>query len=181
MVSPHRNTTPIIAGSVFAVILIIALIIGGLFVLRRHQRIQNITAIPHETSMADTAGPTRFVPRVSATRETTGLRENRRFGPQLASEKQVSPEPVVPDGQPTERQRFLQAAAEEINRQLTESENVLTNAADTPPDLMRVLMAENIRQNAEIQRLRHLSSSDWVFGPTDNPPPSYPHSEAGTE
>ncbi|KAJ7586107.1 hypothetical protein C8J56DRAFT_1052458 [Mycena floridula] len=123
--------------------------------------------------MSDIAGPTRFVPR--------GLSENGLSGPQLASEKQVSPEQVVPGREPTERQRFLQARVEEINRQLTESENALTNVADAPPDLMTTLMAENIRQNAEIQRLRDLISSDWALGLTDNPPPYYPHSEAATE
>ncbi|KAJ7588908.1 hypothetical protein C8J56DRAFT_51913 [Mycena floridula] len=173
VVSPHRNTTPIIAGSVSAVILIIALIIGGLFISRRRQRLRNIAEFPYETSMSDIAGPTRFVPR--------GLSENGLSGPQLASEKQASPEQVVPGGEPTERQRFLQARAEEINRQLTESENALTNVADAPPDLMTTLMAENIRQNAEIQRLRDLISSDWALGLTDNPPPYYPYSEAATE
>ncbi|KAJ7588912.1 hypothetical protein C8J56DRAFT_1026011 [Mycena floridula] len=174
IVSPHHNTTPIMAGTVSAVILIVALIIGGLFIRRRRQRLRNMTAIPYETSMADTA-------RVFVTRKKTGLRENRRSGPQLASEKQASPEPVVLDGEPTERQRFLQNRAEEINKQLTESENVLTNVADPPPDLMGVLMAENIRQNAEIQRLRDLISSDWALGLMDNPPPYYPHSEAASE
>ncbi|KAJ7586116.1 hypothetical protein C8J56DRAFT_1027059 [Mycena floridula] len=162
----HRpNNIAVIVGGVCGALLVVTLTVGGLLICRR-RRLLRPNAYPLQGGNETSQG-------VLPARKNANLRLN---GPSHA-EKQGLTSLVTADGQATERQRSLQARAEEINRQLWESQNALNATPEPSPEFVRALVTENIRQNVEIQRLRDLISSDWALGLTDSPPPSYLSSE----
>ncbi|KAJ7586113.1 hypothetical protein C8J56DRAFT_1086300 [Mycena floridula] len=156
-------------GGVCGALLVVTLTVGGLLICRR-RRLLRPNAYPLQGGNENSQG-------VLPARKNANLRLNGPSHAHVPVEKQGLPELVTANGQATERQRSLQARADEINRQLWESQNALNATPEPSPEFVRALVTENIRQNVEIQRLRDLISSDWALGLTDSPPPSYLSSE----
>ncbi|KAJ7586108.1 hypothetical protein C8J56DRAFT_946184 [Mycena floridula] len=160
--SSRSHNTTIIIGTIVGVLLLVALFTGALLVWCRRRR--QLRALSSQYNESATVEPWDGI-------APPELTLNGGYDPDMGSEKLVRLEW-------TERRTSFQTQAQGSEKEVTVPESSPRNGS---PELVRALMTETIRQNAEIQRLRELISSDWELGLTQIPPPSYPHSEAGSE
>ncbi|KAJ7586033.1 hypothetical protein C8J56DRAFT_946029 [Mycena floridula] len=178
---------PIMLGSIFGVIALLAATTTLLVVQRRHRISENIPVSPYEPSMAEnTRARSRLPLRVFISRKrhlntvNVEAEVSANDVPIRSEKSETQPEQVAPPEWQTSRQQSLQAQAIEMERQLSDSEAALHSIPNASPEFTWALVSENIRLQAEIEQLRDLNRSDWALGLTHVPPPSYPHSEASS-
>ncbi|KAJ7588845.1 hypothetical protein C8J56DRAFT_940152 [Mycena floridula] len=160
-----------IVGSIFGGVFL-CLLLGLLwfFCIRRRKRsaVPDFEAGPNRPALLDDIKGGVIVPHTfdsnpGATYEITSRSstEKLRLGPVSMSETR-----------PTGRQHTFEFRADDNEKQRVESHSAMPTTSHVPsPELARALMTENIRQNAEIERLRSLISSDSGSVITDAPPP----------
>ncbi|KAJ7572946.1 hypothetical protein C8J56DRAFT_1067293 [Mycena floridula] len=148
----NRSTkSPIIIASIVGTLVLILIIIGCLLIVRRRRQ---------KLDLAESAAaPTPYDPEISERRRST--------------EPGVSGLPkhdFSVDTSQTERQRMLQNRAQDIERQISESETALTIIPHDSDDFR----TENIQLRNAVRMLSSLLSSEsGTLSLSNHPPPSY--------
>ncbi|KAJ7577788.1 hypothetical protein C8J56DRAFT_1113265 [Mycena floridula] len=182
------NHTPIIAGTICAVIAVLALLIGALLLHRRRRKSYNTETTPYESVRpsgydAVTVSDTSYYVAGTSESSTRFVSEKRKqAAASRPREPALSTAEKDPEPDPIERERILQSQRQQIERLLAQSDGVgstsdsSASSSDFRAEIMRLKAAIQVLISAQGPHV--VQQSGLVQGSADAPPPYLPSRSA---